>query len=412
LNPDRSLHIQTLVEALRASLAESRFRTLTLSKPLPTAALNPDSLMGVEKILMRPVLIKGELHVCTVLRFASKDITKNYLPTQATSQVEPWLINEVANAHLHLADEDIELITSRKGKAQLRRVRHKQALVPIQASLHNREKHYSLGLDAPFLAALGITHAAPTPKLVQAMAHKYKQINKFLELFQGALAKSSVADSTELRVLDFGAGKGYLTFAIDYCLSARGAQASHEVLGIELRPELVEAGNAICTQLGNQTLKFVAGDVRTHLPGRVDVMVALHACDTATDYAIHCGITNQAAVILCAPCCHKQLRPQMRMPETLAPLFKHGIHLGQEADMLTDGLRALLLEANGYQTQVFEFISSEHTAKNKMILAIRRSDALTPSKLAALRQQIAALKDFYGVQSHCLEDLLAAPKFG
>ena len=170
LNPDRSSQIHTLVEVLRASLATSRFRTLTLSKPLAVAALNPDALAGVEKILLRPALIKGELHVCMVFRFATKDITKNYLPASAISHVEVSLTTEFANAILRTDDEEIELVTSRKGKAQLRRVRLKQALRLTQPAAHNREKHYSLGLDAPFLTALGITHSAPTPKLVQAMA--------------------------------------------------------------------------------------------------------------------------------------------------------------------------------------------------------------------------------------------------
>ena len=411
LNPpasaDRNAHIVVFIEALRTHLADLSFLTLTLSKPLTSVQANADQLSGADKILLRKVLLKDVLHLSTVYRFATKDITKNYLPAQAILLIEAKLTNEFANAFLRTETEEIELITSRKGKPRLRRMTVKApAQVKSAPAPHNLEKQYSLALDAPFLAALGITHGAPEPKLVQAMSHKYKQINKFLELFQSALAKSTVADSKDLRVLDFGAGKGYLTFAIDHWLSARSRQSKHEVLAIELRPELVADGNLLCAKLSNQTLKFIAGDVRTHAPARVDVMVALHACDTATDYAIHCGITQQAAVILCAPCCHKQLRPQMRVPETLAPLFKHGIHLGQEADMVTDGLRALLLEAMGYQCQVFEFISSEHTAKNKMIFAVRRADALSQAKQLALHQQIGALKDFYGVTSHCLEDLL------
>ncbi len=407
VNPERRQKITMLIEALRSSLADASLRTLTLSKPFTAQAIDVDQLTGADKILLRPTLLKEVLHLSTVFRFINKDITKNYLPDQVIALLENKLTNEFANAILRAETEEIELVTSRKGKAQLRRTKIKTLAQEISPPApHNREKHYSLSLHAPFLAALGITHGTPEPKLVPAMAHKYKQINKFLELFQSALAKSSVAESNDLTVLDFGAGKGYLTFAIDHWLNARSIESHHEVYAIELRPELVAAGNVLCTKLGNRTLKFIAGDVRTHAPARVDIMVALHACDTATDYAIHCGIAQKAAVILCAPCCHKQLRPQMRVPETLAPLFKHGIHLGQEADMVTDGLRALLLEAMGYQCQVFEFISSEHTAKNKMIFAVRRPEALTPAKQLSLRQQIAALKAFYGVTSHCLEDLL------
>ncbi len=137
----------------------------------------------------------------------------------------------------------------------------------------------------------------------------------------------------------------------------------------------------------------------------IDVMIALHACDTATDHAIHIGIRGGAAIILCAPCCHKQLRPQLLSPHPLRPILQHGVHLGQEAEMLTDGLRALLLDACGYSTQVFEFVSLEHTAKNKMILAVKRAHPGPPDELLA---QVRELKAFYGIRDQCLETLLKA----
>jgi hypothetical protein len=149
-------------------------------------------------------------------------------------------------------------------------------------------------------------------------------------------------------------------------------------------------------------LQFFQGDVRTYQPETLDVMIALHACDVATDYAIHTGIRLGASVIMCAPCCHKQIRPQLHSPMVLRPLLQHGVHLGQEAEMLTDGLRALLLEACGYETQVFEFIALEHTSKNKMILAVKRQQP----KKSELMTQIQALKDFYGIQEQCLESFV------
>ena len=134
-------------------------------------------------------------------------------------------------------------------------------------------------------------------------------------------------------------------------------------------------------------------------------MVALHACDIATDYAINMGIRTGAEIIMCSPCCHKEIRPQIRLPEVMAPMLIHGVHLGQEAEMVTDSLRALLLEAYGYQTKVFEFISLEHTSKNKMILATKRKKTKDNS---AVLQQIAAIKQFYGIKQQCLEQLLQA----
>ena len=140
-------------------------------------------------------------------------------------------------------------------------------------------------------------------------------------------------------------------------------------------------------------------------------MIALHACDTATDHAIHLGLRAGAAIIMCSPCCHKQLRPQMRSPAALRPLLQHGIHMGQEAEMVTDSLRAMLLEAMGYETQVFEFIALEHTSKNKMILAVKRSGdaaAAAAAQRPELLAQIAEIKRFYGLREQCLETLLLA----
>ena len=136
-------------------------------------------------------------------------------------------------------------------------------------------------------------------------------------------------------------------------------------------------------------------------------MIALHACDTATDLAMHHGIRSGAAIILCSPCCHKQLRPQMTAPPALAPMLRHGIHMTEQAEMLTDALRALLLQAEGYDAQVFEFISPEHTGKNKMVLAVRRATPLAAAQRSALLAQVAALKALYGVSTQALETLLA-----
>jgi hypothetical protein len=138
-------------------------------------------------------------------------------------------------------------------------------------------------------------------------------------------------------------------------------------------------------------------------------MIALHACDMATDYAIHLGIRAGASIIMCAPCCHKQIRPQMQSPELLKPMLKHGIHLGQEAEMVTDSLRALLLEASGYETRIFEFVSLEHTSKNKMILGVKGSGVVKQAEILA---QIREIKEFYGIREHCLETLLQTDGLG
>lgn len=189
----------------------------------------------------------------------------------------------------------------------------------------------------------------------------------------------------------------------DYLVNTLALDA--QIIGVELRQPLVDLCNNTAARLQLHGLRFEQGDVQHYQTTGLDVMIALHACDTATDYAIHMGIRANADIIVCSPCCHKQIRPQLQMPPVLKPMLSHGIHLGQEAEMLTDSLRALLLEANGYDTQVFEFVALEHTSKNKMILASKRKQSRDNH---AVLQQIADIKQFYGIREHCLESLLTA----
>ena len=240
------------------------------------------------------------------------------------------------------------------------------------------------------------------------MARKWRQINKFVEVLDHAIQQSALAARDPVlpvRVLDFGAGKGYLTFAVQHLLASSGRLP--DVTGVEQRADLTSLCNSAVACLGLQGLHFETGDVGRHSPAPTDIMIALHACDTATDVAMHHGIRSGAAIILCSPCCHKQLRPQMRAPALLAPMLRHGIHMAEQAEMLTDSLRALLLQSAGYDAQVFEFISPEHTGKNKMVLAVRRAQPLPDAQRTALLAQVAALKSHYGVSTQHLETLLA-----
>lgn len=256
-------------------------------------------------------------------------------------------------------------------------------------------------MQQPYLQALGVTDAEH--KLIPAMSKKWKQINKFIEIFSVAIQEAGLAQYKNLHIADFGSGKAYLTFAMhDYV--SNNLSATAQITGVELRQSLVDLCNVTAENLHLTGLQFEQGDVKHFQAKGINVMIALHACDVATDYALHMGIATGAEVIMCSPCCHKQIRPQIKLPQILAPMLQHGIHLGQEAEMITDSLRALLLEAHGYQTKVFEFISLEHTSKNKMILATKRKQPKDPSKTLA---QIAAIKQFYGIEQHCLEQLLA-----
>ncbi len=379
---------------------------------------------SLQRLIMRPVMLKGQPHLSLVYRFPTKDITKNLALAEVVSTLGVWLrAGAFRNAHLFTTTDELQLAVSKKGKASLRVGRRPWASSsggvvpegatsaasvtnpdgpPGEAAAHNREKHRLLTLSRPFLRELGVTDARG--QLIPAMSRKWKQINKFIEVLAAALERSALAQQSSIHVVDFGSGKGYLTFAVHDWLT-HTLQRQARVTGVELRDDLVQLCQRVIDTLGLQGMGYEQGDVRHYHPEALDVMIALHACDTATDHAIHLGIRAGAQIILCSPCCHKEVRPQLLSPHPLRPLLKHGIHQAQEAEMLTDGLRALLLEAAGYDTQVFEFISLEHTNKNKMILAVKRP---RPKEATEVVTQIRDLKAFYGLQQQCLETLLKA----
>jgi len=397
LFPPETTAVARFVELLQRSFTQGSFIKLALSQYRGSDA-------SLQRILVRQVVLRGEPCLSFLYRHATKDVTKNLLLGEALAAISDAVQTDFAHAHLLTTLNDIQLVVTKKGVHTLRIGKLAKAQTEAEAAppaTHDRAKHRFLDITTPFLVELGVTDAQH--RLIPAMARKWKQINKFIEVLSHAVDSSSLARAETLRVLDFGSGKGYLTFAVHHHLQSRGVVP--QVTGVELREDLARLCSDAVKRLGLQGLHFEQGDVRSHAAGGVDIMIALHACDTATDHAIHRGITCGAAIIMCSPCCHKQLRPQMRSPALLQPMLQHGIHLGQQAEMVTDALRALLLRAHGYEAQVFEFVALEHTSKNKMILAVRR-EAPSPAARAALDAQIADIKAFYGIREHCLETLL------
>lgn len=356
----------------------------------------------LQRLQVRPVQLRNELQLSFVYSYKTRDITKNHRPAEAMKTLS-GLLPDFHDAYLFTSIAEHRLETSKKGKQQLHN-RNTGKVTPEenrQDSLqHNREKQRFVEVERPYLQRLGITD--DRHRVIPAMAHKWKQINKFVEIFGQAFSEAGLDAKEAVQVVDFGCGKGYLTFAVhDYLRHTLLNNAT--VTGVELRQPLVDLCNATAAELPEPGLQFVCGDVKTHAPQNIDVMIALHACDTATDYAIHYGIRAGAGIIMCSPCCHKQIRPQMQAPAALKGLLQYGVHMGQEAEMVTDALRALLLEAHGYSTKVFEFISLEHTSKNKMILAVKQQK---PGSKKEVLERIVALKAFYGIREHCLETLL------
>ena len=402
-------HLDRFATLTREALARGTCQHLLLVAYQGGITAIDEQGQGLQRLMVRPIALRGQPHLSFLLRFPTKDITKNLPTHEGLALLGEWLhAGAFRNAHLFTATEEVQLAFSKKGKATVRVGKLEGAAqqppargeAPSQA--HNRDKHRLLELSRPFLRELGVTDAHG--QLIPAMSRKWKQINKFIEVFSSAVAKSSLAEREALHVVDFGSGKGYLTFAVhDWLRHTMGRDA--RVTGVELRDDLVQLCQRVIAKLRLQGMDYEQGDVRHYHPADLDVVIALHACDIATDHAIHLGIRAGAEIILCSPCCHKEVRPQLLSPHPLRPILQHGIHQAQEAEMLTDGLRALLLDAAGYDTQVFEFISLEHTNKNKMILAVKRRQ---PQDNAEVVGQIRDIKAFYGLQRQCLEELLKA----
>ncbi|MCX5876934.1 MAG: SAM-dependent methyltransferase [Deltaproteobacteria bacterium] len=359
---------------------------------------------GLDRVFVRRLTLKEGECLSFLYRYHTKDVTKNLPLAAGIAFIRDVFGTAFNNVHLQTVTEDIQLSVNKKGKRTLQR--GKAVGRSITPHEHDREKERFLDLATPFLRELGVT--SQQYQLIPSMSRKWKQINKFIEVLDHAIVASKLKEQELLRVVDFGSGKGYLTFAMEEYLRA-SLGLSPKVTGVELREDLVTLCTKAAQRLKLDGLSFAQGDIRSFPPESIDIMIALHACDMATDYAIHLGIRSGAAIIMCAPCCHKQIRPQMISPALLKPMLKHGIHMGQEAEMVTDSLRALLLEASGYETQIFEFVSLEHTSKNKMILGVKGGGL---SKQAELLAQIREIKAFYGIREHCLETLLLADGLG
>ncbi|OSR28327.1 methyltransferase [Pseudomonas savastanoi pv. retacarpa] len=390
-------HRAQFLGLLDTSLSQNSLIKLVLAKYVGSEA-------ELQRVIIKPLTVKEQPCLTFVYRYKTRDITKNFPLAEAVGAIASLIPESFKNAHLLSLTDEVQLEFSKKGKSTLFKSKAQQEREAPSAG-HDREKKRYLELSRPFLADLGVTNRQH--ELIPAMSRKWKQINKFIEVFSHALSSSPLKLDQPIKVADFGSGKGYLTFAIhDYLCNT--LQAQGQVTGVELREDMVTLCNNAAAGLEHPGLTFQHGDVRTVAPSALDVMIALHACDIATDYAIHMGIRSGASIIMCSPCCHKQIRLQIQSPALLKPMLQYGLHMGQQAEMVTDSLRALFLEACGYETKVFEFISLEYTNKNKMILAVKCAEPVNPDLLIA---RIQELKTFYGISEQCLETLLRADGF-
>ncbi len=372
------------------SLESGIFIKMTLSKPTSSAG-------DLKNLFIRPVQIKSEFLISYLYRHQTKDITKNYPAREASQVLSGLLGDKFLHATLFTQSNDIQLLYNKKRVPGL--LLGKPTLSLLQPHTHDHQKSRLIKAQGNlYLQQLGITNDnfSVSPK----MNDKFRQINKFVELIDSMLDYRKLP--SKIRVTDMGSGKGYLTFSL-YDHLVNNLKLEAEVVGVEMRGDLVSQCNEIARNIGFTNLNFRKSNIQEYDATGTDMLIALHACDTATDDAIAKGIITGSEFIIVAPCCHKQVRNAMNPEGTLKSLLKHGIFLERQAEMLTDALRSLILENHGYKTRVFEFISTEHTPKNVMIVGVKKKQIVNNSEIL---QQIQQLKAMYGIEYHYLEGLL------
>ena len=290
---------------------------------------------------------------------------------------------------------DGTVLVSKKGRQTIKVKKH-PALEPVRIQAHNRVKQYILkeGTAVPFLVDLGVMNREG--KIHNTSYDKFKQINRFLEFIEDILPKLS--KDREVTILDFGCGKSYLTFAMYYYLHQL-QQYDVRIVGLDLKEDVIEKCSVLAKKYGYEKLTFCQGDIASYEGvDRVDMVVTLHACDTATDYALAKAVAWGASVILSVPCCQHELNDQIQN-KLLSPVLKYGLLKERMSALLTDGIRAELLESKGYSTQILEFIDMEHTPKNLLIRAVHTG------KKKENKEQLRACLDAFGLHP-TLERLL------
>jgi len=373
-------------EKIAVSLRDERFIKLSIGH-------YTGSDKALKKLLVRRVRIREQ----DMLSFTWQGKTSDTVRNCTTDEGLRWIADAFAGgfrtATLFTVDADWTYERAASGRDWLRQAPPTHPQIP--SSNHDRKKQRVLSAAAsPWQTALGIT--GRDGKVLPSAQDKFRQINRYVELLAPLIGDNM------LRVADMGAGKGYLTFALyEYLTAVRGLNPT--VTGVEQRPDLVVLCNRTASASGFDGLHFEQGTIESIDVAGVNILVALHACDTATDDAIAKGIKVGADLIVVAPCCHKQIRREMDTAANRKDfLLRHGIFLERQAEMVTDAIRALILESHGYRVKVFEFIAGEHTPRNTMITALRDPHA-SPESRSSAQQAILEAKARFGIRSHHLE---------
>jgi hypothetical protein len=355
----------------------------------------------LKNVYVRLIELKGDSHLSLLYRHERQDITKNFSLSGGMEQVKVLLEQSFYNAELFTKQHTWQLAIHPSGKVKL----HQTAAAAGMevAATHNKEKNRLISAAGNiYLKELGITTAQGEVK--KDKQDKYKQINHYTELLSHIVKEANWQGT--IKAVDMGSGKGYLTFALyDYLNNI--LQQPAQITGIEMRPDLVATCTTVAAKAGFTGLQFVESSIAEADITGTNLLIALHACDTATDDAIAKGIAAKCKIIVCAPCCHKQIRKQMAPQFPISEITRHGVFMERQAEMVTDTIRALLLEMQGYKTKVFEFIATAHTPKNVLIAAVYHG--IDQQHQKACVNKITALKTLYGIRQHYLEKLLENP---
>ena len=343
----------------------------------------PRSRDGIVKVKIRPLEKKGELYFQLEAFTKTQAFHENAAPQEAKERIAEYM-KSFRQMQIETVSENISVLTSKKGKITIQR---KKRQTPGKAAdlSHNRKKKYILeeGVYVPFLRDLGVM--TEEGKIVASRRDKFRQINRFLEFIRDILPE--LDRGRELTILDFGCGKSYLTFAMYYYLHEL-KNYDIQIIGLDLKKDVIEHCSSLGRKYGYEKLKFLQGDIADYDGvDSVDMVVTLHACDTATDYALAKAVAWNARAILSVPCCQHELNRQIKN-EVLQPVLRYGLLRERMAALITDGLRASMLEEQGYRVQVLEFIDMEHTPKNILLRAIKEPEKIRRGDAAGKQEEL------------------------
>lgn len=353
--------MNTLQEVLEILISDKLYQVI-LSNPRDKGKIN--------KIKIRPVLVKGKLFFPETAYIGTRVFHENYDREMQIERIINYLSQDFGQGELESTEWTAMVLVSKKGKMTIKKKKKANSQETGQPDLsHNRVKKYILeeGTKVPFLVDLGVQ--TQEGKIVRAKYDKFKQINRFLEFVEDILP--ALPKGKEVHIIDFGCGKSYLTFAMYYYLQVL-QKIPVRITGLDLKEDVINHCNQLSIKYGYEKLQFIKGDISSfNGASEVDMVVTLHACDTATDFALHKAVLWNAKVILSVPCCQHEVNKQIQCKE-LEPVLKYGLIKERMSALLTDAIRANLLEEQGYATQILEFIDMEHTPKNILIRAVKR----------------------------------------